>query len=111
VTLLATGLSSLARSFFAPSSILINQAKIALHFVYGKNPAFSSIMVAQPFFGQVNIFKVIEVLKYSLADVVGFGSPCGLGQIGEPFFDFTRKPYGKHFDHLLLYMYFNSLIL
>jgi hypothetical protein len=58
---LAVGLSSFAISFFAPSSISINQAKLALHFFQGMRPAVAFPQFFEALFGNDEILGIFTI--------------------------------------------------
>jgi hypothetical protein len=63
----ATGLSSLARSFFAESSNSINQAKLALHFFQGVRLAMTRSQFRKTSLGHDEIFDILTFSAVVLA--------------------------------------------
>ncbi len=65
----ATCVSSLAKSFFAPSWNSITQAKVPLHLFQGVGSGTAPSEVFEPLFGEANVLEVIQVFENRLAGV------------------------------------------
>lgn len=63
-------LSCSASSYCAESSNSLAQAKLLLHFVQGMRSTSSGSHVLQPFFCEVDVLKVVQVLKDGFFDIV-----------------------------------------
>jgi hypothetical protein len=92
----ATLLSSRSNSRWAAESNSIVQffwvkAMLSHHFFERDCTGAPGAEVSQPFFRNINIFKIFEMLQDGLAGVVSFGAASALGEAGETFFDILRK--------------------
>ena len=66
----------------------------AHYFFEGDRLCAPGANVRQALFGEVDVFKVVEVLEDCFARVIGFGASGALGEAVEAFFDGCRKADG-----------------
>jgi len=97
----ATLLSSRSNSRWAAESNSIVQffwvkAMLSHHFFEWDCTSAPGAEVGEPFFRDINVLKVFQVLQDGFAGVVSLGAAGALGEAREALFDFFGKADGEH---------------